>query len=235
MLEKVGCCGFPIARSRYFAVLPAVEITSSFDRPPKPVTARAWRASAPEGFEFSLLAWKLITHPESLITFDGALRKMPPRRRAFCGNFKPTPEVQGAWEATEQAAGELRARFIVFETPRTFVAEANHLRDMYAFFKAVRRKGAALVWRPRARWEAGMLQRVCGDLGLTLAVDPLLVDKTPGPIQYFRLEPPRETRYSEAALKEVARRCREKPSYVFFAGRTGLSDARRYLEARGAL
>ncbi len=84
----VGCAGwsipgtasdrFPEAGShleRYSAVLPAVEINSSFYRPHRPATYARWRDSVPESFRFSVKLPKEITHVLRLRPPYAALEK----------------------------------------------------------------------------------------------------------------------------------------------------------------
>jgi uncharacterized protein YecE (DUF72 family) len=87
-LMHVGCAGwslpaavhdqFPAAGShlvRYAAVLPAVEINTSFYRPHRAATYARWRESVPEGFRFSAKVPKAITHAARLLGTDEALEK----------------------------------------------------------------------------------------------------------------------------------------------------------------
>ncbi|TCS32768.1 uncharacterized protein YecE (DUF72 family) [Paucimonas lemoignei] len=83
MLEEstplIGCAGwsiasaqkasFPLAGShleRYGAVLPAVEINSSFYRSHRPETYQRWGDSVPENFRFSVKVPRTITHHQRL-------------------------------------------------------------------------------------------------------------------------------------------------------------------------
>lgn len=85
---RIGCAGwsipgamhdhFPAAGShlaRYAAVLPAVEINTSFYRPHRPATYARWRDSVPEAFRFSAKVPKAITHEARLQRVEEALEK----------------------------------------------------------------------------------------------------------------------------------------------------------------
>ena len=87
-LIHVGCAGwsvpaalhdrFPDAGShlvRYAAVLPAVEINTSFYRPHRSSTYAHWRDSVPESFRFCAKVPKAITHEARLNGVDEALEK----------------------------------------------------------------------------------------------------------------------------------------------------------------
>jgi len=49
---KVGCCGFPKAKKKYYTHSPVVEVQQTFYHPPRVGTCERWRAQAPPGFEF---------------------------------------------------------------------------------------------------------------------------------------------------------------------------------------
>lgn len=79
----IGCAGWSIASAqgmhfpesgshlaRYAAVLPAVEINSSFYRPHRPDTYRRWRDSVPAAFRFSVKMPRTITHEQRLQDVD---------------------------------------------------------------------------------------------------------------------------------------------------------------------
>lgn len=85
-LPMIGCAGWSIASSqhahfpatgshleRYAAVLPAVEINTSFYRPHRPETYRRWRDSVPDAFRFSVKMPRTITHEQRLRDTDALL------------------------------------------------------------------------------------------------------------------------------------------------------------------
>lgn len=238
---RAGCAGFPIARSRYFGQLPSVELDATFAGSPKLATLEAIRASAPPGFEFSLRASQLITHTRESAGFRTEGAKALSAKRALCvGHFRDTPEVGLAWESTRAAAEALGARFIVLETPTSFYPDANHLRDMYRFFKGIRRGRFALVWQPRGDWDARLRRKVCADLQLQRALDPLdhFGEPPPGPlapkaeVNYFRLRGGTAGAYGPGELAEIRKACGDAPSYVYFLNRVnGFKDACRFMRA----
>jgi uncharacterized protein YecE (DUF72 family) len=84
----IGCAGWSLSTAvqkdfpaegthleRYAAVLPAVEINSSFYRPHQPATYARWRDSVPDAFRFSVKVPKTITHELRLRNVDEALTR----------------------------------------------------------------------------------------------------------------------------------------------------------------
>ena len=84
----IGCAGWSISSAaqdafpcegshleRYAAVLPAVEINTSFYRPHKPETYARWRDSVPDDFRFSVKMPRTITHEARLRNIDTLLAR----------------------------------------------------------------------------------------------------------------------------------------------------------------
>ncbi|MBI4425250.1 MAG: DUF72 domain-containing protein [Elusimicrobia bacterium] len=208
---RAGCGGFPVARSTYFLALDTVEV-GGFAGLPRPETAERWRREAPRGFVVAVVCSRAVT---------GAL-------------LRPTAEVREGWEATLRVARAVQAGFIVLETPPAFYANGDHLRDMYALLRAAERAEAVLVWQPARAWDAALAGKVCRDLRLVRAVDPLVEAPPEGGLNYFRLrgggegrKPSRGHRYSDAELKTVLERAGGRPTYAFFLTAEGWRDSRR--------
>lgn len=83
-----GCAGWSLATAvqhdfplqgthleRYAAVLPAVEINTSFYRPHRAATYARWRDSVPDAFRFSVKLPRAITHALRLRNADDELRR----------------------------------------------------------------------------------------------------------------------------------------------------------------
>ncbi|MBI5881940.1 MAG: DUF72 domain-containing protein [Elusimicrobia bacterium] len=232
---RVGCCGFPVSRPRYFESFGVVEVESGFYQPPKPSTAERWRAEAPKGFQFMVKAWQLITHPPTSPTYR-KLGTDHPARLDRCGHFRSSPEVKAAWERTLGLARSLQAQMVLFQTPPTFRPDADRLRDLYAFFERVERGGLLLAWEPRGEgWTRKLVTRVLSDLNLVHAVDPLASEPL-GRIGYFRLHgtyrdgrPVYRHRYTDEELGKLERLARFQPTFVFFNNSDMYQDARRFL------
>ncbi|MEK9146151.1 MAG: DUF72 domain-containing protein [Elusimicrobiota bacterium] len=237
MSVHVGCCGLPVSSRRYFSSLRTVELDAPFYSLPRIETARRWRREAPEGFEFSLKAWQLITHPSASPTYRrlgaGARKGY---RLERCGFFRDTEEVARAWEGVLDTARALAARFILFQTPSSFRPGPDRLRDFYRFFKNARRERFRFAWEPRGDWQPSLAARVCSDLGLVRAFDPLALPQARalpaaggGPL-YLRLyRNDFSGPYTDAELGRLRESLRGKETvFAYFGGRTMWNDSRRF-------
>ncbi|MFA6092201.1 MAG: DUF72 domain-containing protein [Elusimicrobiota bacterium] len=230
---QVGCCGFPVAQASYFRRFSTVELSEPFYNLPRLETAKLWKARAPEGFEFSLRASQLITHPVSSPTYmrrRGAALKNPGRY----GHFLDTDEVRAAWARVLDIGKALSARFIVFQTPGTFHPSADHLRDIYRFFKKAERTVSSFVWEPRGGWEDRVVDKICADLHLLRVQSPWQAARNKrGPAYmrfYGRMDGKRVDRdhtFTDDELKGLLRDCPER-AYVYFCNRAMWQDADRF-------
>ncbi len=236
MALRVGCCGFPVGRAEYFRRLDTVEINSSFYDLPRLATAEGWRKQAPEGFVYSLKAWQAVTHRPSSPTYRRLRGKIPEKTLSRFGHFQDTLEVWEAWEKTRAIVEALKAKFVLFQTPPDFSPGADHLRDIYRFFKKIRRGQALLVWEPRgAGWTDRLVKKVCEDLGLIHGTDPLARTQLAGSMGYFRLHGAYEGGriryahdYSDAELERLRSLCGRGPAFVYFNNTAMWRDSLRF-------
>ena len=228
---KLGCAGFPIGRDRYWRSLSFVEARTG-EVMPRPATLAEWRASAPPEAEFSVQAYRAITHGREDRGFPPAAKKLSPAAQRQCGGFRDCLEVHEAWMSTKAAAEALGAKIVVFETPASFQPGPDRLRDMYRFFKVLARGRFAFVWHPRgASWSIALAEKVCAELGLLRAFDPLK-ERPPerGAFRYLRPQGPRTGSLSVDNLATIREAAREKPSYLVFSHRDAFRDAERLLD-----
>jgi len=215
---KLGCCGFPCGMKEYFSQFKLVEVQQTFYKMPKLDTALRWRQQAPPGFEFSLKAWQLITHPSASPTYRKAGVKLPPGKEDYYGFFRPSSEVHQAWEETQKFARVLGARVIVFQCPPSFGENRRNVSNMVRFFQSVGRTQFLFAWEPRGEWSEQTIKDLCCELGLIHCVDPF--DRMPlyGQYQYFRLHGGTRYRhhYSKEELEHLKDMVGDKQSYVLF-------------------
>ena len=184
---KIGCCGFPVARRRYFEQFSTVEIQQTFYQLPTLSTAHKWREEAPEGFEFTAKTWQLIAHEPTSPTYRRLRKAIPEEERKNYGSFKPTDEVFEAFEATEQFYNNLGVEKIIFQCPPSFAMTSEHVSNIMNFFGQIDRKDFTFIWEPRGNWDAEEIRKICDEVGLVHCVDPLWEAPVSGGIRYFRL------------------------------------------------
>src|ERR1043166_1148568 len=209
-LIRVGCCGFRSSRESYYRLLDPVAVQHTFYQPPQVSTLKKWREEAPEGFEFTLKAWQLITHKASSPTYRRVKRQLTEEEKEGAGSFRPTPAVAAAWELTRESVANLRK-----------------------FFKKARRDGLNFCWEPRGGWPRETVRGLCEELDLWHVVDPF-AERTTTPARcYFRLHGRRGWRYKyeEGELEELHSMLPEGAvSYVFFNNVEMGHDAVRFKE-----
>ncbi|MBA3441860.1 MAG: DUF72 domain-containing protein [Pyrinomonadaceae bacterium] len=233
-LIKVGCCGFRSAMAEYTLHYPVVEVQQTFYQPPRISTLERWRQDAPQGFEFTLKAWQLITHEARSPTYKRLKKELTELERTQCGSFRPTPIVKEAWATTLACAQALGARRILFQCPASFTPIRGHVENMRSFFASIERSGGLqFLWEPRGGWADDLIRTLCHELDLVHVVDPFAT-RTQTPDQcYFRLHGRKGWRYvyEDDELEELIRLLpKDKMSYVLFNNVRMREDAMRFQE-----
>ena len=205
MEMKIGCCGFLVSREKYYINFEIKEIQQTFYHPPKEKTVEKRREESPPGFEFTLKAWQLITHPPSSPTYRRLKLVIPETNKENYGFFKPTEEGFQAWEKAEKLAQILKAKIIIFQCPASFQPTSENKKNLEKFFKTIKRKDYVLVWDPRGKWNRKEILALCEKLDLLPCVEPFNNEPFPGKIGYFRLHGKTGYRYkyTDADLKEL--------------------------------
>ncbi len=229
----VGCAGYPIGRDRYWRSLSFVE-TDTGKGLPRLETFAAWRADIPKGGEASLQALRAISHGPEDRGFPASFRKLPKHRQALCGAFRESLEVHEAWMATKAAAETLGAKIVVFESPPSFQPGPDRLRDLYRFFKSASRGKLTFVWHPRGAEWASLGDKVCLDLGLIRAFDPLRqAPPSKGVFLYMRPVIGRMGTLGVDNMATIAAASADIPTYVALSHRASFRDAERLKELLG--
>jgi len=234
---KTGLCGFTMSAREYFETFPVVEIQQTFYDPPAPRTLLGWREQAPDGFEFTMKAWQLITHRSTSKTYRRLKTPLADAERDLVGAFQVTPPVMRAWETTLKAARIVRATSILFQCPASFRATEENLDAMREFFAAIERpEGVTLLWESRGPWPPEMVERICRELSLVDVVDPFVRETTTPEFTYWRLHGIKNHYhvYTDAELQELVTRVRDRElAYVMFNNIPRVRDAQRFLKLFG--
>jgi len=230
---QIGCCGFPLARQKYFNTFKVVEIQQTFYQPPLLSTIQKWREESPPDFEYTLKAWQLITHESGSPTYRKLKMKIPPSKAKNYGSFKPTDEVYEAWEKTREIADTLHARVIVFQCPASFEPTTENKHNIKKFFSSIKRDKYLFAWEPRGKWNDHEVKAICKELNLVHCVDPFKSKSTCGKIRYYRLHGIGGYRYKYTqddlcVLKELVKK--KTDTYVMFNNTSMYDDAQAFKE-----
>jgi uncharacterized protein YecE (DUF72 family) len=127
-------------------VFNAVEVNSTFYRPPSPRTAESWALRVPAGFRFSVKAWERFTHGKTPFTaedLDLFRRGVEPLSRAgvlaavllqYPWFFRRTTEAVDRLRRTAEALQALGAPLVVELRHRSWLEELDLLRSLKLSF-----------------------------------------------------------------------------------------------------
>ena len=146
MEVKIGCCGFPVARKKYFQSFNLVEIQETFYRLPRLKTSMRWREEPPSDFEFSVKCWQAVTHPPTSPTWRKAGISIEAAKFDSYGLLKPTKENLEAWDRTREICKSLNSRICVVQCPPQFRCTAENVNNTRRFFNAIARNGLRIAW-----------------------------------------------------------------------------------------
>jgi uncharacterized protein YecE (DUF72 family) len=228
---KVGLCGWTISQAAYVQRFPVVEVQHTFYEPPADALLRRWRSSVPDGFEFTIKAWQLVTHESGSPTYRRMKRPLPEEHRGQVGAFRTTEPVLGAWARTLECARILRATAVLLQCPRSFRPTAANVARLRSFVTTVERPDGRLLWEPRGDWPATLLEELCAELDLVHVVDPMQTETVTPDRTYYRLHGTTGSRHvhSDDELRRVRDRIAGRPDpYVLFNNLPRVGDAERF-------
>ncbi len=183
MLMKVGCCGFPVSRRRYYTLFKVVEIQQTFYKPPSIDTIRRWREEAPKDFEFTFKAWQIITHSPRSPTWRKAKLSIPDEELDKYGLLKPTKENIEAWRKMLDIAKILDAKIIVLQTPPSLKYDSDSINRIREFFEKITSisDNVHVAWEPRGQWynHFDVLSEIFRQYNIIHVVDPFKHDPLP--------------------------------------------------------
>jgi uncharacterized protein YecE (DUF72 family) len=221
MVFKIGCCGFPTSKLKYFKTFGLVELNSTFYAYPKLTLVKKWREEAPPNFEFTVKAHQDISHNYKLADSLDSLR---------------------AFDQMKDICLTLNAKILLIQTPGSFKPTKENIVTAQKFFEKIDRNGLAVAWETRGPdWDQPALRKTLAimlkELNVTHVTDPFkTMPIHAGPFAYFRLHG-LGTRmyyyqYSDNELRKLIEKVspiekQGKTVYIFFNNLAMLDDGQR--------
>ncbi len=174
---RIGCCGFPVSRKKYYNTFSLVELQNTFYNLPSFQWVEKLRKEIPSGFIITMKAWQVITHPSKSPTWR-RLREKPSGILENYGWLKPTNENIAAWEKVLDIAMKLNAKVIVLQTPASMPYNDESINWTKEFLKqitSITPKNIVIGWEPRGQWVNGqalnVLRSILEEYNITHIVD----------------------------------------------------------------
>ncbi len=175
-----------IERERYFAELDYCELSVLFAGPQKPSSLAKWKGVAPAG-TLGLVAPSVLTH-----------RRAPDHPRpwphdATTGDFRDSPLARSAFDVLVASVKDLAASCVVFRSADDLSPSSANREQLATFFTEIASEaqlGVPRVWVPGGLWGVRTAAKLALELGLTLAVDPMVIDPSQPEERYEDLEVP---------------------------------------------
>ncbi len=180
----------------------------------------------------TLIGWHVLTHRRS----DPRYKKMksPPPEHAAVGHFERSRWTDEAWEQLDALARAVEAQAIVFQTPASFKASAEHATRLENFVAHASRPGLALAWEwAKGSWPDRKALELCERIGAVAVVDPSTTNTIPdGEFVYLRFRGGASGRaqIKDDDLKKAALAARDRIGWVIFTNNTAVRDAGRFAE-----
>jgi hypothetical protein len=153
---RVGLCGWTVSQASYVHRFPLVEVQHTFYEPPPDAVLSRWRAAVPDGFEFTLKAWQLVTHESGSPTYRRLKR---PCRTALAVRSAPSarPPRASGLAADARVRRVLRGHGGAAAVPEELPPDDGQRRAAARFLSEVERPDARLLWEPRGAWPPSLL------------------------------------------------------------------------------
>ncbi len=173
-----------IERERYFAELDYLELSALFTGPLKPGALAKWKDIAPAG-SIGLVAPFVMTH-----------RKAPDHPKPWpsdstTGDFRDSALARTALEALVTGIDAVAAGCVVFRSADDFSPSAANRDQLAKLLRGDCRRNSFMpqrVWVPGGLWGVRTAVKIATELGITVAVDPLVHDPATPEERYEDLE-----------------------------------------------
>ncbi|MEM1741285.1 MAG: DUF72 domain-containing protein [Desulfurococcaceae archaeon] len=174
-IVKIGCCGFPRSRFKYYSDFHIVELQNTFYELPTIEWCKKLRSEAPVDFEFTIKAWQVITHPSTSPTWR-RMRVKPKGSLENYGYLKPTRENIDAFNQVLELAHVFKSRFIILQTPESMIYSDESVKWVSEFFKeieSITQKRIVVGWEPRGEWSRreSVLEKILREYGILHVTD----------------------------------------------------------------
>jgi uncharacterized protein YecE (DUF72 family) len=179
----------------------------------------------------TLVGWHILTHRRS----DPRYKQMkkPPPEHAAVGHFDRSRWTDEAWEQTDALARAVGAQAVLFRTPASFKATAEHATRLENFIAHATRPGLGLAWEwAPGSWPEAKALALCERLDAIPVVDPAKSEIPGGETVYVRFRGGASGRAAikDDDLKKTALAVRDRVGWVVFANSTGEADAARFAQ-----
>ncbi len=235
---KVGCCGYPVSRNKYYNFFDVIEIQSTFYKLPMVKTAIRWREEAPPNIEFIVKAWQAITHPWGMPTWRRYGKTPPPGELDNYGYLRYTVENIDAWRRIDEVRKALNTDKVLIQLPPKLSISNKNIDEIRRFLLEIGRGDVHLILEPRHdSWEHSMVKRLFEELDIVHCVDPFKGRPwRTGGFYYLRLHGINGYNYGYKytdddllKLSEFISKLRpKKATYVMFNNKYMFEDALRF-------
>lgn len=230
---KVGICG---VNRRLFDKLDIIEIQNTFYSLPNFEYLKKLKRESPKNLEFSFKSFQGITHDIKSPTWkrSGLKKEELERLKDKVGNLRPTKEVLEYFELMKEVYKILDAKFIVIQTPNSFIDSEENMKNAYEFFSTIDKNlNIAIEFRG---WKKENIIKIAREFNLTIITDPNL-DIIEQKINYFRIHGKYEGKkiiynysFSDIELKNLYEKIKNLDSYVLFNNYTMYKDSLKFKE-----
>ena len=177
-----GCSDLPHDRKAFYKNASAIEYRVGLFSPPKARVLKDWAAAAaesPNNMRAIWVAWQAFTHRPADIKKGFGLKLLPGESAANLGHFLKTPENIRVWTRIKEQAINVGASRILLETSANFTPSDANKRALEAFVKdwAELPENMRLIWHPAGFWERAESAEIAQNLGMILAIDPLVDER----------------------------------------------------------
>ena len=205
-----------------------------------------------------LARWAEVAPPQTIglaAPFSLTHRKPPSGTKlwahdASTGDFRSGALARETIAPLRAAVDQLKAACVVFRSPESLSPSAANRDALKAFFGELATAetiGTERVWIPGGLWDVRAAAKLAGELGVTLALDPLV--REPGdPLEihfdlevsalYLRIEGTRAGAIRNERLEDLAalvEHYEELPITIAFASAERWQDARNFKKLLGEL